>query len=689
MSGHYLIIIEQECQVITEEATLFILSSKFEYPTALRWWLALVLICFAATSIHAQETTETKSVGENTLTGTQQTAGGKPTIRPIRTDSPRATLKSFLRLRDELEQTLRSYRLDKSRKLAEKVHVINSQFHELLDLSSVPPSFRFETGTDTTAYLLDILGRVELPDLESVPDEDAFDDDVSPAKWRIPGTPIWIVRADKGTREGEFLFSERTLMVAPRFYQGIKDLPLQTSLPIISWHRAVPQITGPMIPAVLLRIVPQSLRDFWLDTPKWKVIAVVLLSALAALLLLVFHRAINRRETDNRVGFLLRRALTPIAILLVVWSLKDFINHQIAVSGAFSILVEDMATILINAGAVWLLWLVMLAIFERIVQARNIPKDSFNAHLWRLGARTIGTAASVVIIGKASQELGLPLYSVVAGLGIGGLAVALAIRPTLENLIGGIVLYLDRPVRVGDFCSFGDKTGTVETIGVRSTKLRMLDRTLITVPNAVLADMQLINWAKCDRMLINTTIGLRYETENDQLRHVLVKFREMLHAHPKIHSDTVRVRFAGFGQSSLDIGVRIYALTRDFNEFHAIREDVLLRMSEIVKKSGSSFAFPSQTLYMGRDDGIDSERGETAAKEVESWRRAGKLPFPRLAADRIEQLEGTLDYPPRGSVEAGPFESQVWETSERLSTEPGDEAESDRNPPSQKHGEDS
>jgi MscS family membrane protein len=661
---------------------MFNLHSKFDYSTALRWWLALVLICCAATSIHAQETTETKSVGENTLTGTQQSASGKFTIRPIRTDSPRNTLKSFLRLRDELEQTLRSYRLNKSRELAKQVHAISSQFRALLNLSSVPPSSRREIGTDTAAYLLDILGRVKLPNLESVPGEEAFDDDVSPAKWRIPGTPIRIVRADEGAREGEFLFSERTVMVAPRFYKGIEDLPLQTSLPIISWHRALPQMTGPMIPAAVLRIVPQSLRDFWLDTPKWKVIAVVLVSALAALLLFVFHRAINRREIDNRVGFLLRRVLTPIAILVVVWSLTDFIADQISVSGAFSTVVVVMATILIHAGAVWLLWLVMLAIFERIVQARNIPEDSFDAHLWRLGARTIGTAVSVVIIGNAAQELGLPLYSVVAGLGIGGLAVALAIRPTLENLIGGIVLYLDQPVRVGDFCTFGDKHGTVETIGVRSTKLRALDRTLITVPNATLADMQLINWAKCDRMLINTTIGLRYETESDQLRYVLVKFREMLHAHPKIHSDTVRVRFAGFGQSSLDIGVRIYALTRDFNEFHAIREDVLLRMSEIVKESGSGFAFPSQTLYMGHDDGLDSERGETAATEVESWRKAGKLPFPRLSVNRIEQLEGTLDYPPRGSVEASSSESQEWVTSERLSAEPEGEDESEHKPPS-------
>jgi MscS family membrane protein len=163
----------------------------------------------------------------------------------------------------------------------------------------------------------------------------------------------------------------------------------------------------------------------------------------------------------------------------------------------------------------------------------------------------------------------------------------------------------------------------------------------------------------------------------------------MLHAHPKIHSDTVRVRLAGFGQSSLDIDVRIYALTRDWNEFFAIREDVLLRMSEIVKASGSSFAFPSQTLYMGRDGGLDSERGETAAKEVESWRRAGKLPFPRLAADRMEQLEGTLDYPPLGSVEAGTLESQVWETSEQLSAKEDEEEESDRKSPSQKGADDS
>ena len=663
--------------------------SNFNFSAASRCLLSLVLMCCALTSIHAQETIETKSAGENTLTGTQQSGSGKLTVSPILTNSPRNTLKSFLRLRDELEKTLRSYWLNKTPELAEELNVIKFSFIDLLNLSSVSQKSRREVGVDTTAYLLDILGRVELPDLESVPHEGPFGGDELPAKWRIPGTPIQIYRIDQGPREGEFLFNERTVVVAPHFYRRIEDLPLQTSLPITSWHHTIPDLTGPMIPAAVLRIVPQRLHDSWMGTPLWKVIAVVLVSALAILLLFVFHRVINRRKTDNRVGFLLRRLLTPTAILAVVWSLKDFIQDQVNVSGAFSTVVVVMATILIYAAAAWFLWLAILAIFECIAKARKIPEDSFNAHLWRLAARTIGIVAGVVVFGKAAQGLGLPLYSVMAGLGIGGLAVALAIRPTLENLIGGILLYLDQPVRVGDFCSFDDKTGTVETIGVRSTKIRALDRTLVTIPNAALADMQLINWAKCDMMLIKTTIGLRYETVNDQLRHVLVKFREMLHAHPKIHSDTVRVRFAGFGQSSLDIDVRIYAMTRDWNEFFAIREDVLLRMSDIVKASGSSFAFPSQTLYLGRDSGPDTERGEAAAKEVESWRKAGKLPFPRLAADRMEQLEGTLDYPPLGSVETGTFETQEWQTSEQLSVEPEDEDESDRKPPSQKSGEDS
>ena len=108
-----------------------------------------------------------------------------------------------------------------------------------------------------------------------------------------------------------------------------------------------------------------------------------------------------------------------------------------------------------------------------------------------------------------------------------------------------------------------------------------------------------------------------------------------------------------------------------WNELHAIREDIFLRMINIVKDSGSGFAFPSQTLYMGRDEGLDNKLGEAATSQVNAWRKAGQLPFPRLGPDRSKELEDTLDYPPTGSIEAGAPESQqVWDTSEQISSEP-------------------
>jgi MscS family membrane protein len=634
----------------------------------------LMLLCFFAVPLQAQEPPEGMGgTGASGFDETPEEDSDEFQFGTVRTDSPRQTLTTFLQLRDDLEQTLQAYRDDKTRVLAGQIELLWDQLIALLDLSSVPRASQREVGTDTIAYLLDIFGRIELPKLDSIPDEDAFADEAARAQWRIPHTPIRIVGIAEGPREGEFLFSERTVRVAPRFYRGIQSSPLQSRLGIKSWSRVIPQISGPMVPAGVLAVMPDGLKSIWLDTPRWKVLAVLVLIILSALLVVFLHRAINRGETDNRLGFLVRRALTPIAILVVVLTLMAFIEHEIKISGTFLEIVNTATIVVIYAAAVWLFWLVALAIFERIIVYRDLPQESFNSHLLRLGGKTLGVAGGVIIVGAGAQELGLPLYSVVAGLGIGGLAVALAIRPTLENLIGGIILYADRPVRVGDFCSFGDKTGTIENIGIRSTKLRGLDRTLITVPNAALADMQLINWAKCDRMLITTTIGLRYETDTDQLRYIMVKLREVLHAHPKIDPDTVRVRFSGYGASSLDIGVRVHALTREWNEFHAIREDIFLRMKDIVEASGSGFAFPSQTLYMGRDDGLNSERSEAAVQEVRSWRRAGKLPFPRLAADKIDQLKGTLDYPPRGSIEIGLPEEEMPEAAEPLSAEPDTE----------------
>ena len=581
-----------------------------------------------------------------------ETASADPAqIRPVRTDSPRETLRTFLQLRDSLETALLDYRAERSAEQAAHISLLLAQFRALVDLSQVAKSSQNELGNDTNAYLLDIFGRVLIPKLDLVPKAGAFEDE-GPAQYRIPGTPIRITRIDGGPREGEFLFNARTVVVAPRFFRAIADLPLNSRLGISSWHTTMPQITGPLIPSAVVSAMPESLSGLWLDTPIWKVIATILLALIAVLLLVFIHRWLSRTEPDTRTDALSRRFIRPLSVLAVVALLSPFIENQINTSGNFSNLVDSITTILIYFSAAWLFWLAVRLLFEWIILSPRIGDESLDANLLRLVAGTLGTVGVIVILAYGGQALGLPILSVFAGLGIGGLAIALAIKPTLENLIGGVVLYIDKPVRVGDFCSFGTKMGTVETIGIRSIQLRALDRTLITVPNAQFVDLELVNWAACNQLMMKETIAVRYETTPDQLRYLLAKLREMLQGHPRLNSKKVRARFSGYGNSSLNITIRVYAKTQEWDEFHAIREDILLRIYDVITEAGSGFAFQSHTLYLGKDNGLDEEASKKAMEQVEAWRRSGQLPFPNPAPEVLESINDTLDYPPRGSPEA-------------------------------------
>jgi MscS family membrane protein len=269
-----------------------------------------------------------------------------------------------------------------------------------------------------------------------------------------------------------------------------------------------------------------------------------------------------------------------------------------------------------------------------------------------LGRKATKVAVVALAVLAALQNVGFNVTGILAGLGIGGLAVALAAQKTLENLFGGISLIVDQPVRVGDFCRFGDKLGTVEEVGLRSTRVRTLDRTIVSVPNGQFAALTLENYTQRDRIWLHATLGLRYETSPDQLRYVLVEIRRMLYGHPKIDPDPGRIRFIGFGAYSLDLEIFAYVRTTDFGEFLAVQEDVNLRIIDIVAASGTGFAFPSQTTYIARDGGLDRDRARQAESRVAEWRDARALYLPDFPREVVAALDGTLEYPPRGAAGA-------------------------------------
>ncbi|MDH3644176.1 MAG: mechanosensitive ion channel family protein, partial [Gammaproteobacteria bacterium] len=418
-----------------------------------------------------------------------------------------------------------------------------------------------------------------------------------------------------------------------------------------SWSDAAPQLTGPSIPAAFVERLPDNVKETLYGTPIWKIVFSIAALVIVLALFVFLRRWMTRNTPDSPFATKILRMLIPITGIALAWGLYWYLRMELIISGQFARILGYVISVVIYLALARLAWLTILAAFEWIIRSPKIPDQSLNANLLRLCGRLLGFLSFVLVLALGAQSLGMPLFGVVAGLGFGGLAIALAIRPTLENLLGGLALFADKPVRVGDFCSFGERMGVVEEIGICSTKIRALDRSLISVPNAHFVDMQLVNWARCDMRLILTEIGLRYETEPDQLRHVLAKLREMLFAHPMIDGSTVRARFVGYGAHSLNVQIRAYALTPDWNEFLAIREDVFLRVNKIVAESGTSFAFPSQTLYLGRDGGLDEKLSEAAKEQVAGWRRAGTLPFPDPAVATIDELERTLDYPPRGSVD--------------------------------------
>ena len=611
-------------------------------------------------------------------------------LEPADTSSPRSTLVNFLDNITEAYRVFSAADLEhESNSGLFKTDAVLAQEREAisfltraagsLNFSEIPRATRNFVVSESALQLKEVLDRVPLPPLEAIPDyQTVVERGIT--RWRIPRTNINIVRVEEGPRTGEFLFDPATLAQVNDMYEAVRHLPYVTTQ-TRDFYSLLVSTPGRLLPPKWLSWVedlPDWMLAFYYGKALWQWIALALTLLLAIMVPFQVSRWLRGfNEPDTEFIRSMRRLAVPGSALIALWFAEYFLIWQANFSGPSLIIVLQGLHIPITLLGAYVSYLLILLMTEGIITSPRIDTASLDAHMMRMIAALIGGGVGLAIVFYGANNLGMPLAPLVASLGVGGLAVALAARPTIENLIGGIILYIDRPVSVGDFCSFGEHMGTVEAIGMRSIQLRARNRTVITVPNATFADMEIINWARCDMMLILTTIGVRYETRVDQIRYLLARLREMCLAHPKIDNDTIRVRFSGYGASSQDINIRIYALTRDWNEYFAIQEDILLRVADIVGEAGTGFAFSSQTLYLGRDDGIDTETGDLVSQKVAEWRAAGELPFPNMTLSQRERLADTLDYPPAGSPDSIHSEAAQLEAAEPLSSEEVGEASDD------------
>jgi MscS family membrane protein len=243
-----------------------------------------------------------------------------------------------------------------------------------------------------------------------------------------------------------------------------------------------------------------------------------------------------------------------------------------------------------------------------------------------------------------ADQAGFNVSTLIAGLGVGSLAVALAAQKTLENVIGAITLYTARPIRPGDWCRFGDIQGTVEEIGLRSVTLRTLNRTLVTVPNSMFSSADIENFSVRDRIRFFKLLELQMPTP-DQLRAILGEFRQLFASHPMVRQDTVSIRLADIEAATAVIRLDGGIMTRDYQEYLAVAEDLNLRIIEIVHQNGAIFSGPGQVLQIRDFQQAGAEKLQEVEAKLEGWRQGDGLPFPDLSDQEKQQLKGSLEYP--------------------------------------------
>jgi MscS family membrane protein len=381
------------------------------------------------------------------------------------------------------------------------------------------------------------------------------------------GSPIWRISQET---IGEL--TSRASLIMPRVETEEARAPLISGAPLYDW-------------ALLLGIAAGSFLVFWL-------ISAAVLAAM---------RAIIADHASSPVYRFTHAALLPLSLFLAVVGFQLW-AHDVEAS------IVARQTLLRYIGVVaWfaLAWfaLRMIDAIAQIATSRMARHDRRQAvSLITLLRRTTKVIVLAIATVSILDTFGVDVTTGVAALGIGGIALALGAQKTIENLVGSVTVIADIPVQVGDFCRVGDVAGTVEDIGIRSTRIRTTERTVVTIPNGDFASRQIENFAKRDRFLFNPTIGLEYGISSARLRAGAEMIEQILLEHELVDKGA-RARFANFGASSLDIEVFSYIKVSDFGESLKVRQELLLTIFERLEAAGLAIAFPTRTVHLIQEDG--------------------------------------------------------------------------------------
>ena len=538
-------------------------------------------------------------------------AGVESPLKPIDTSSPRATLQGFLEFMNKgfgtgvglVNTYLASSNLyitpNQMASIHDSIHLQQSA-QRSLDLSELPPAIVYETSRRLAIQLKEVLDRIALPPVESIPDAQAMAK-TEFKSWTIPDTEIQIAQVKTGPRAGEYLFTPETLNRMPEFYAKVRDLPYKPGATVGWYDFSTYSPVGVAI--VLHRIVPtrwlldtpqHRTRTLFLDQPVWRWLGILVVLGVGFAVVRGFFRLSSywakRVEPAGKWVELLR----PLSIVLVTPIAAVILAEALRVSGTlYEVATRSLWTVFFLA-LTWLVWVAGGVVAESVISVEKLRTSSIDSQLVRLMLRLLTIIVAIAILVTGADRIGLPAYSVIAGLGVGGLAVALAAQQTLANLLGSLIIMFEKPFAIGHSIKLKDFEGTVESVGFRSTRIRTLSNSLVTIPSSQLVNSPIDNMEVRQYRQVRTILNLTYDTPHGKIEDFLEGIKHILMTHPDTRKDNIQAVLYDIGPDSLNILLNFFLQVPDRATELNDRQGVLLAILSLAEAKGIRFAAPPQ-----------------------------------------------------------------------------------------------
>lgn len=587
------------------------------------------------------------------LSGLAAKAKPRPTpLAPIKTENPKDTMRTFMAAMAQYQKGLKSGNRQDQSAILTAVRTLN--------LTGVGQLVQEDTGKEAAIFLKEAIDRAIVIDYRKIPPTKAEAKDPSfklPLSWRLKDTEITIAKVADGPRAGEYLFSPETVKRAKEFYEKIKHL---------SYLPGTTKGAGYSEPW-LEQVAPAFLRGRFLGAANWQWLGIAgfFLIALAirrlTIWLLSLVRKLTMRTATSWDDVLLSHLEDPIVLLISSGALY-FGLRLLKLDGWLYNFGSIAVQIGISFAIFWALYNIVDSLDGKLAFLSENDRLPIDSQILPILRRALKVAIVVMGVLITIQNLGVNVMSLVAGFGLGGLAFALAAKETAANLFGSLMILSDKPFRVGDDITFQGVEGTVEEIGLRSTKMRTYYNSQVSIPNGMMATDTVDNLGRRMFRRTKTMIGVTYDTTPEQLEAFLEGIKNIIRANEYSRKDGFHVVFTGFGDSSLDIMLYFFLKVPNFALELVQRQRIYMEILRLAQELDVEFAFPTTTLHVESMPGDSAEQGTAqAAKPTKSTRPKKPKPAPeKLVSEAAEFRRGGAKAKPDGlGIYVPPYQSST------------------------------